>query len=161
MSVTDEKRWMRDQIDIFIEENQELLDIIEDLDDEPTPELVELMKPERAKKNNAVDGKVSRRFIHYRFLDELGLALAAGELKYGAYNFTKGHDLSQLLDAAQRHLEKIQWGEWEDADCTERLGRSVSHLGCAAASLNMIMAQLELGTLNNDSPQLSGDKENL
>lgn len=108
----------------------------------------------KAKKNDAADGKVGHRYIHPRFKKELSLALLAGERKYGSYNYLKGHTILQLLDALERHMDAYRWGEDIDADCTERLGREVSHLGNMAACINMLCAQIDLGTITDDRPKI-------
>lgn len=106
---------------------------------------------EGAKKNAKKDGKASRRFIHPSSLDQMQFAMDAGEIKYGAYNFMKGHERSALISAAMRHLEKMMWGEWIDEDCTKILGREVTHLGCVLANMNMLAAQIAEGTSRDDT----------
>ena len=101
----------------------------------------------KALKNDLLDGKVSRRFIHPETLNEMGRAMEAGAIKYKAYNFMLGHTATQLLDAAMRHIELYMWGEDVDEDTSKRLGRDVSHLGCALANLNMLIAQKDADTL--------------
>ena len=103
-----------------------------------------------AKKNDKVDAKISRRFLHPRFKEECSLAMEAGKLKYGDFNFMKGHTILQLLDALERHLDLYKWGEDLDKDCSERLGRPVTHLGNMAACINMLLAQDDAGTLKDD-----------
>jgi hypothetical protein len=41
-------------------------------------------------------------------------ALMVGEVKYGRYNYCKGHKASQLVAAAQRHL--LAWFNGEELD---------------------------------------------
>jgi hypothetical protein len=103
-----------------------------------------------AAKDDKKDGKISRRYIHPRFKDAVGLAMEAGEKKYGKFNFLKGHTVLQLLDAAERHIDDYRWGQDNDIDCSSRINRDVSHLGNAAACINMILAQMAEGTITDD-----------
>ena len=104
----------------------------------------------KALKNDISDGKIQHRFLHPRFKKETSLALMAGSIKYGDFNFMKGHTILQLLDAIERHLDLYKWGEDNDPDCTERMGCSVSHLGNIGANLNMLLAQIDAGTIIDD-----------
>lgn len=103
-----------------------------------------------AMKNDKTDSKITRRYIHPRLKEECSLAMEAGAAKYSAFNFMKGHTVLQLLDALERHLDLYRWGEDLDKDCTERLGRPVTHLGNIAACVNMLLAQQAEGTLKDD-----------
>lgn len=105
---------------------------------------------EQAKKDDKKDGKVGHRYIHPRFKKEVELAMEAGAVKYSSYDFLKGHTQLQLLDALERHLDLYRWGEDIDKDCSDRLGRPVSHLGNMGACLNMLLAQIEMGTSVDD-----------
>jgi Domain of unknown function (DUF5664) len=107
-------------------------------------------KKEMAMKNDAADGKVGHRYLHPRFKKETSLAMEAGAIKYKAFNYLKGHTTLQLLDALERHLDLYRWGQDNDQDCSERLGRPVSHLGNMAACINMLLAQIEEGTITDD-----------
>lgn len=108
-----------------------------------------MVKP-KANKNDRLDNKPELKYICQATLAELSYAMMAGKIKYGKYNYLKGHNASQLLEAAIRHLFAVLNGEYLDADCTERLGHPVSHLGCVLANINMLLSQQEAGTLNND-----------
>lgn len=110
----------------------------------------ETAKNEGAKKNDKKDGKPQYRYLCKRFLDETSYPMMAGVIKYGAYNFMKGHNRTQLLEAAIRHLMLDMGGEDLDKDTTDLLGQDVSHLGCALANINMLLSQLEAGTLTDD-----------
>jgi len=101
-----------------------------------------------AKKNNST--KYALKYLHPNVKNWGALAMMAGEKKYGAWNFLDGHKLTDLLDAMERHIDRIREGEWIDTDCTERLDRSVPHLGCIVAGVNMIAGQLAKGTLIDD-----------
>jgi hypothetical protein len=105
---------------------------------------------DKALKNDARDGKVGRHYIHPTTLRGLGAAHYAGELKYGAFNFTKGHKASQLIGAILDHAAQWSWGEDLDKDCTDRIGISVSHLDCILSNVNMLKTQLAEGTLIDD-----------
>jgi len=108
------------------------------------------MKKGRAKKNDVSDGKYQCRYIHPATKKAMGIALEAGDLKYGPFNFMDGHTVLQLLDALERHLDAFRWGEDFDHDCSKRLGRKVPHVGNMLACLNMLMAQQAEGTLIDD-----------
>ena len=66
-----------------------------------------------------------------------------GEKKYGRYNYTKGHNASQLIAAAMRHL--TAWNEGEEYDPDGQ-----HHLGSVGACIGMILRQQELGTLKDN-----------
>lgn len=74
----------------------------------------------------------------------LAAAMMYGEKKYGRYNYCKGHDASQLVAAARRHLAAWFGGEEND------LESGVSHLGHVMANCLMILRQQELGTLKDN-----------
>jgi hypothetical protein len=71
-------------------------------------------------------------------------AMMYGEKKYGRYNYCKGHEASQLVAAAKRHL--AAWFNGEDNDPES----GVNHLGHAMANCLMILRQQELGTLKDN-----------
>ena len=104
-----------------------------------------------AKKNNST--KYALKYIHPNVKNWGALAMMAGAEKYGPWNFLNGHKLTDLLDAMERHIDRIRQGEWMDMDCTIRLNRDVPHLGCIVAGVNMIAGQLAKGTLVDDRHQ--------
>jgi hypothetical protein len=71
-------------------------------------------------------------------------AMMYGEKKYGRYNYCKGHEASQLVAAARRHLAAWFNGEENDPES------GVNHLGHAMANCLMILRQQELGTLKDN-----------
>ena len=71
-------------------------------------------------------------------------AMMYGEKKYGRYNYCKGHDASQLVAAAKRHLAAWFNGEENDPES------GVNHLGHVMANCLMILRQQELGTLKDN-----------
>jgi hypothetical protein len=86
-------------------------------------------------------------------MDQIAYTMMAGAQKYGRYNYTLGHNITQLTAAATRHLKLIESGEDVDKDCTERLGApgiEILHWACVAASALMAIHQLELGTAKDD-----------
>lgn len=85
--------------------------------------------------------------IPYCAESELAKAMQYGTKKYGRYNYCKGHDLTQLVAAAKRHLGKYLEGE----DCDNESG--VHHLGHVMANCLMLLHQGELGTLRDDRYQ--------
>lgn len=80
------------------------------------------------------------------FVAEVAMAQAFmyGSKKYGRYNYCKGHDLSQLIASAKRHISKFYAGEDKDNES------GVHHLGHAMVNLAMILQEIELGTLKDD-----------
>ena len=109
-----------------------------------------MAESKQAKKNDGRDAKPKLRFLHRELKFGPTRAMMAGEIKYGAWNFLKGHGLLQLLDAMERHIQAIRDGEWTDPDTTEYLGKEVTHLDCIGANLNMIYWQKDNGTLKDD-----------
>ena len=75
---------------------------------------------------------------------ELAKAMMYGAGVYGRMNYTKGHDLTQIVSAAKRHLGKYLNGE----ECDQDSG--VHHLGHVMANCLMLIHQRELGTLKDD-----------
>jgi hypothetical protein len=82
----------------------------------------------------------------------IGYAMRAGEIKYESWNFLKGHNYLQLMAAMERHGLQVMEGELFDVDTSERIDLSVSHYGCIGAGINMMMYQIEAGTLTLDLP---------
>lgn len=107
--------------------------------------------------------KPQLRYLSQGFLNETAYAMMAGAKKYGPYNYYNGHEASSLVEAAVRHMYKYLNGEEYDQDCSTILGQPVSHLGCAAANINMLLAQIEAGTLIDDtsSPRQRVEKQDL
>jgi len=103
-----------------------------------------------ASKNDKLDRKPDYSLIPKIFLDQLAYAMMAGEDKYGRFNYTKGHKLSQLTAAAVRHIKCLEDGDDFDNDCSERVGVSVHHASNVAACMLMLLHQRELGTLMDD-----------
>ena len=71
-------------------------------------------------------------------------ALMYGEKKYGRYNYCNGHEASQLIAAAKRHLSSWMSGEELDPES------GMSHLGHAMANCVMLLHQQQLGTLRDN-----------
>lgn len=103
-----------------------------------------------AEKNDTKDNKPDLSLLPKIFKTQVAYTMMAGKFKYGKYNYTKGHKISQLLAAAERHLDEIKDGVDYDDDCTARVGVAVHHAGCVAANMLMLLHQLELGTLIDD-----------
>ena len=82
--------------------------------------------------------------IPYCVEAELAKAMEYGAAKYQRYNYTKGHNISQLVAAAKRHLGKYLAGEESDDES------GVHHLGHVMANCLMMLHQRELGTLKDD-----------
>ena len=94
---------------------------------------------DKASKNDGKKADLS--LIPYVALKREAEALMVGEVKYGRYNYTKGHKASQLIAAAIRHLQA--WNEGEENDPED----GQSHIGAARACTSMLLRQQELGTL--------------
>lgn len=74
----------------------------------------------------------------------LARAMMYGAKKYGRYNYTKGHKVSQLVAAMKRHISLYMNGEEADTES------GVHHLGHVMANCMMILHQTELGTSTDD-----------
>lgn len=104
-----------------------------------------------ASKNDKLDGKPDYSLLPEVFLTQVARAMMAGQVKYGKFNYLKGHNICQLTSAIQRHAKAIEKGEWWDEDTSKRLGQKVSHLACISASCLMALHQDEEGTLKDDT----------
>jgi hypothetical protein len=102
---------------------------------------------------------IARQYGRTETMRAVGLAMRAGEIKYGDWNFLGGHGRLQLLAAMERHAMLIFDGEENDPDTTARLNTPVPHYGCIVAGINMTWFQSENGTLKEDGPPTS--KENV
>jgi hypothetical protein len=103
-----------------------------------------------ASKNDKLDNKPDYSLLPKVFMDQVSFVMMAGAEKYGRYNYTKGHNMSQLLAAAERHLKAIQEGEDIDKDCSDRVGIDIHHAANVAANMLMLLHQLELSTIIDD-----------
>lgn len=99
-----------------------------------------------ADKNDKIDNKPDYSLLPKIFMDQVAYVMQAGALKYGEFNYTKGHTIRQLTAAAARHLKLIEAGEDIDADTSGRLGIDIHHAACVCANMLMLLHQLELGT---------------
>lgn len=106
-----------------------------------------------ASKDNVKDRKPPYRYISKELLDQCAYAMLAGEMKYGAWNYLKGHTALQLIEAMERHLAELKSGIDFDKDCSDRIGKQVHHLGNVLANVNMYLTQLKVGTLVDDRPE--------
>lgn len=96
----------------------------------------------KASKND--QSKVDLSLIPYIAQIAEAKAFQVGEKKYGRYNYCKGHNASQLIAAAQRHL--LAWFQGEENDPID----GQPHLGSVRACMAMLLRQQELGTLIDD-----------
>jgi hypothetical protein len=96
---------------------------------------------------------------------EMALALMAGKLKPGrwAYNWRRGGAVKRrtYLAAAIRHIQADLDGEDLDKEMTEILGRPVTHLGAALASLGILADAAEFGKIIDDRPSSTYDREQM
>lgn len=88
--------------------------------------------------------KIDLSLLPKVFLEEVAKAFMVGEKKYGRYNYCKGHKISQLVAAMQRHISAYNDGEELDPKDGQH------HLGAAAACIAMLLRQKELGTLEDN-----------
>ena len=103
-----------------------------------------------AKKNDKKDNKPDLSLLPKVFKAQVAYPMMVGITKYGRYNYTQGHNICQLISAAERHLDEIKDGVDYDPECSESAGVKVHHAGCVAANMLMLLHQLELGTLIDD-----------
>jgi len=101
-----------------------------------TPTEIKAAKNDQAKPDLSLLPKI--------FMEEVAKAFMVGEKKYGRYNYCKGHNASQLIAAAQRHL--TSWFEGEELDPVD----GQHHLGAAGACIAMLLRQNQLGTMKDD-----------
>lgn len=113
----------------------------------PSPMPVE---PTSAAKDDVIDNKPDYSLIPKVLLDQLSYAMMAGAQKYDKFNYTKGHNITQLTAAATRHLKQIEAGEDIDKDISDRVGVDVHHAAAVCANMLMLLHQLELETLKDD-----------
>lgn len=130
-----------DAVDELIKENP---DLIERLAKEETKDLT------GAAKNDKADLKPDYSMIPKVVMDQLSYVMMAGAEKYGTFNYTKGHNITQLTAAVCRHAKQIEAGEDIDKDTSDRLGKDIYHWACIMASGLMALHQMELGTLKDD-----------
>jgi hypothetical protein len=78
------------------------------------------------------------------FKEGVARVMMFGAAKYGRWNYTKGHELEQLISAAERHIDALKDGE----DVAE--DSQLSHWYHVAANALMAVHQLELGTLRDN-----------
>lgn len=90
------------------------------------------------------DGKPDLSLIPFVAEVAMAQAFMYGSKKYGRYNYCKGHDLSQLIASAKRHISKFYAGEDVDNES------GIHHLGHAMVNLAMILQEIELGTIKDD-----------
>jgi len=82
--------------------------------------------------------------IPRKALEQEALVLAFGATKYGLHNWRNGHNWTQLLNAAVRHI--IEFADGEDLDPESGL----SHLAHARASLGFLIESIEKGYGKDD-----------
>lgn len=97
--------------------------------------------PPRTKASKNDQEKIDLSLIPYIAQIEEAKALMIGAKKYNRYNYTKGHEASQLVSAAQRHL--LAWFSGEEYDPLD----GQHHLGSVKACCSMLLHQMELGTM--------------
>lgn len=85
-------------------------------------------------------------------LDAAAKAFMVGEVKYGRYNYYKGHKASQLVAALMRHA--TSWMDGEENDPKD----GQPHLGSVIACAAMLLQQQHLGTLKDNRYKPEGDK---
>lgn len=123
------------------------LDLIEEYKPEPIPRVEHThnldMTPVNSGGTKHDQGKPKLSLIPYSALEAEAFAFMVGEKKYGKWNYTKGMEVSRLLDAIGRHLGKFNNGEEFDED-------GAPHLGCARAGIAMLIECMYLGTAVDD-----------
>lgn len=77
------------------------------------------------------------------FKEVVARVMMFGATKYGRWNYTKGHDIEQLIAAAERHLDALKDGEDLANDS------KLSHWGHIAANCLMALHQIQLGTIRD------------
>ena len=78
-------------------------------------------------KNNVIKPKFS--LIPQLALLEVAKVFTAGESKYGAYNYSKGEDVTTYIDAAFRHINTfLTCEDYDDETKTNHLANAISNL---------------------------------
>lgn len=98
-------------------------------------------------------GKPDLSLIPYCVEAALARVMQWGAAKYGRYNYTKGHDLTQLVAAIRRHAGQLLAGEDVASDSGEH------HAAHIMANCLMLLHQRELGTLRDDRFQPQSTRE--
>lgn len=108
-------------------------------------------------------GKLPMHLVPTAVTRYAALAFAEGALKYGKYNWrVAGVRMSIYLDAAHRHLAKLQDGEWADGDSLgpdaegNPQGTGVPHLANLIACAGIILDAWECNKLTDDRPPING-----
>jgi hypothetical protein len=95
--------------------------------------------------NKEQTGKIDLTLLPPEFKDQVAQVMMFGAVKYGRYNYTKGHRMCQdLLAAIERHVRDLQKGEDVASDS------KMSHFAHIAANCLMAIHQIELGTIKDD-----------
>lgn len=120
-----------------------------------------------AKKNDKLDNKPDHSLLSPVFKDQVSYCMMAGAIKYGTFNYLKGHTIRQLMAATSRHMDKILAGEDYDEDTTNILEKGytrpdgtfipgigkrilITHNACICANQLMFLDQKKIGTLKDD-----------
>lgn len=83
------------------------------------------------------DNKLSYKELYIPFFDAVALRMNKNKVKYPENNYLKDMDTNLLLDAMQRHLNKIRHKYKEDTETHEE------HLAAIGCNAMMILAQLQ------------------
>ena len=113
-----------------------------------------------AKKDHVADCKPPLKYVHPEVMDGCAYGMLAGALKYDPWNFLKGHDQMDLIDAAIRHLQEHRMGRTVDVDTTNRLmevygekAPNIKHLWLALCNINMLIWQHHARTSKDSWPK--------
>jgi len=99
--------------------------------------------------------KVPVELLPTQALEEIAKALAFGQKKYNAWNWSQGFKWSRLIGAAIRHL--FAWQRGEDIDKESGLSH-LAHLGCCV--LFLLQHEIsQLGTDDRFKGFIKGDKK--
>jgi hypothetical protein len=121
----------------------------------------------KASKNDKRDVKADHSLLAPAFKDQVAYCMMAGEIKYGTFNYLKGHTIRQLMAATSRHMDRILAGEDYDEDTMDILENGytrpdgtfipgtgkrilITHNACISANQLMFLHQKEVGTLIDD-----------
>ena len=113
---------------------------------------------ETRKPTNPKDGiGAAKRPISYvpiPVLQEVGVAMMEGGMKYGAHNWRAAGVLASVyFDACQRHI--MDWWEGEDVDPDS----GVSHVSKAIAGLMVLRDSMVYGNWIDDRPPVNPSRE--
>ncbi len=98
--------------------------------------VIAYIKEEEILAKKEKEGKISYKEIYIPFIDSIAKRMNENKSKYPENNYLNKIDIDDLLDALQRHLNKIRCNYENDTETKEE------HLAAIGANAMMILAQI-------------------